>query len=450
MGNEKDVHVLIVTLPYHGHLNPAFSFAQLLISKGLFVTLATGGSAPNHFHVNSKIPRLEFEFFPDQIPDDSSFESRQKLGAENLTNLIKNSSKKFSCIIANPFLTWAIDVALKHEIPCAILWIQACSVFSIYFHYFRNPHLFRSLIDNYANLAIDLPGLPLLKEVDLPSFILPSYSTSHIRNIIQNLIVQGLDKVKWVLGNSFYELEEEILNSMAIFKPNIVPIGPLVSPSMLGKNEVNSGSIDSCLELWLDKKPLSSVIYISFGSMLVFSQEQVDNIATALKTSNYSFIWVIKPPIEGNDKKCGELSHEFMEATKERGLVVEWCPQEKILMHSSVACFMTHCGWNSTLESVVAGVPVIGYPEWADQTTDAKLLADVFKTGVRIRKGEEGVVSSEEIKRCIWEVTDGPQAKEFKKRAMELKEAANKAMGKYGSTQYYVDQFVNEVMIKSC
>ncbi|KAM7252450.1 hypothetical protein ACFE04_024333 [Oxalis oulophora] len=460
---EKDVHVLIVAYPLQGHLNPTLRFAKHLVSKNIHVTLATLESARHRLHINSTIPRLEWEFIPDGLDNNinhsqlsgSNYESLKKIGSENLsslvTNLSRNFNRKFSYFIASSFVPWVVDVAWKHEIPCAILWIQACAVFSIYIHLFRNAHLFTS-VDTYENATIELPGLPSVKVDDLPSFLLPSCPT-YIRNMLSDFFLEGLNKVKWVLGNSFYELEKDVVNSMDSFK-EILSIGPLVSPFMLGKKKTITSNVhiwnaeNSCLE-WLEKKSKSSVIYISFGSILVFSQEQMDNITMALKNTYHSFIWVIKHIDKGSDKKCGDLSLEFLEETKEKGLIIEWCPQEKILMHEAIACFMTHCGWNSTLESVVSGVPVIGYPEWTDQPTDAKLLADVFKTGVRIRKGEDGLVSMEKIERCIFEVTDGPQSKEMKKRAMELKKAATQAIDDCGSSEYNLNQFVNEIMNNS-
>lgn len=121
-------------------------------------------------------------------------------------------------------------------------------------------------------------------------------------------------------------------------------------------------------------------------------------------------------------------------------------------MHKAVACFMTHGGWNSALETVVSGVPVIVYPEWTDQPTNAKLLSDVFKVGVRVRINgdeEDGVVTTKEVERCIEEVINGPKAAEMKKRAMELKEAANKALEAGGSSDQNINDFIKNISGKS-
>ncbi|KAH9663778.1 UDP-glycosyltransferase 84B1 [Citrus sinensis] len=395
---------------------------------------------------------VQFVFFPDGLSDDfdrikyvgAFIESLQKVGSKNLSSIINNLSnndKKKSCIITNPFMPWVPDVAAEHKIPCAVLWIQACAAYYIYYHYFKHPQLFPSLEN--PNEAVHLPAMPSLLVNELPSSLLPSD------------FVQKLDKVKWILGSSFYELEENVVASMATFTP-IIPVGPLVSPFMLGKQEnATAPSLDmwstaeecSCIEIhqWLNKKPPSSVIYISFGSLLVLSQNQIDSIAAALINTKRPFLWVIRSQ---ENKEGGVLRAGFLEETKDRGLVVKWCSQEKVLMHAAVSCFLTHCGWNSTLETVAAGVPVIAYPEWTDQPTDAKLLVDVFKIGVRMRNEEDGTLSIQQVQRCIDEATQGLNATQMKKRAVAWKEAAKKALEDGGSSDANINRFINEITRK--
>ncbi|KAJ4834600.1 hypothetical protein Tsubulata_024473 [Turnera subulata] len=440
------------------------NLAKRLVSKGVHVTLATTDVANvstnfiSNQNIKPKSPGISVEFFSDglrlefdRVKNSKTFgDSLSTNGSRNFSHLLKRlitEGKKFHCVIGNPFLPWVPGVVAEHDIPCAVLWIQACAVYSIYYHYFRNPKLFPKL-DNLDE-SINLPGMPTIRVRDLPSLILPSsdISPKAVREFIHNL-----DKVKWVLGNSFNELEEDVVRSMVALHP-IYPIGPLVSPSLLGKEETISGNVDlwsaehSCID-WLDKRPPSSVVYISFGSILVLPQKQIDSLALGLKNSNQPFLWVIKPPDKGAERKCGELPPNFLEETKDRGLVVRWCPQEKVLTHQALACFITHCGWNSTLETIVAGVPVITYPEWSDQPTDAKLLVDVFKVGVRLET-EDGVAAPEEVERCISEITSGPKAAEMKKRAVELKEAAKKAVADGGSSDQNIDQFIAELIKES-
>ncbi|CAK9134997.1 unnamed protein product [Ilex paraguariensis] len=455
---DKGIHVLMVTLPMQGHITPMLRFAKRLASKGLHVTLATTEVAEEEVvtHIISTIgeenPKIHVEFFSDGLSLDTDRDKLAHLllmdslpirGSKNLSNLITNLAEKdikFSCIINQPFVPWVADVAADQGIPCAMLFIQAFSLYSIYCKYHKGlkpPPLLENPID-----FLEVPGLPLLEEKDLPTFILPS-SPYHFRKLVSDS-VKSLEKVKWVLVNSFSELETDVLQSMdSLSQVFLLPVGPLV-PSLFQVKEDNAMTKDSCLQ-WLDNKPPSSVIYIAFGSITVLDKKQMENIAMALKKSTRPFLWVVRTPERDSEDKIAELPLGFLEETKERGLVVSWCCQERVLMHLAVACFMSHCGWNSTLEAVVAGVPTIGFPGWTDQPTNAKLVVDVFKMGVRMLAGEDGVVRQEEVERCIAEVTEGPRSGEMKKRAMELKEAARKAVAEGGSSDRNIDQFIDEI-----
>ncbi|XP_059645061.1 UDP-glycosyltransferase 84B1-like [Cornus florida] len=465
----EGVHVLLVTLPFQGHINPMLRFAKRLVSKGLHVTLATLevfsqtlSNAKSYTNLNTQVdetPELHLEFFSDGLHLDLdrnkhldlTLQSLPLLGSKNLSNLITNlaaNGRTFSCIIYQIFVPWVADVAADHGIPCAMLCIQGSSLFSIYHRYHNDFEAFPPF-DN-PNNALQLPGLPLLEVKDLPTFILPS-CPQHFKNVLSDSF-RSLEKVNWVLVNSFYELEADVVKSMALLKP-LLPIGPLVPSSLIGKEEVIMdrldmwNSDDSCLE-WLDKKPNSSVVYLAFGSLTVLAKKQIENIAMALKKSKRPFLWVIKSGERDSDKENG-LPVGFMEETNGTGLVVSWCNQEKVLMHGALACFVSHCGWNSTLEAVAAGVPVIAFPEWTDQPTNAKLLVDVFKMGVRMRPQEDGVVTKEEVERCIFEVTEGLRATEIKERAAELKDAARKAVADGGSSDGNVDYFISQIIEQS-
>ncbi|KAK7250971.1 hypothetical protein RIF29_33785 [Crotalaria pallida] len=458
MTEDEKVKVLMVSLPLQGHINPMLKLAKRLISKGVHVTIATTEYARHRIEQDPQNSEIKFEFFSDGLAGDFDRSNNEALinslkveGSKNLSTLITNLTKvhNYSCVIVNPFVPFAIEVAVDQGIPCALLWIQACALYSIYYRYFKNIDFFPDLKD--PNEKVQLPCLPKLEVRDLPSLILPS--SPHYFWLLMKEFVQALDKVKWVLGTSFYEIEEEIVNSMASLTP-IYPIGPLVSPFMLGKKETNVASVDmwnaedSCIE-WLDSKPPSSVIYVSFGSITVLSQKQKNNIATALKNSNISFLWVVRPrDIGGSQEDGAELPLEFFEKTKGRGLVVRWCQQEKVLIHPAVACFISHCGWNSTLETVVAGVPVIGYPDWTDQRTNAMLIEHVFQNGVKVNFEEDGVASAEEIERCINKIMEGPRAIEIRKRAMEMKDAANKALLEGSTSDKNINLFISDLIAK--
>ncbi|KAL0403675.1 UNVERIFIED_CONTAM: Crocetin glucosyltransferase, chloroplastic [Sesamum radiatum] len=135
-----------------------------------------------------------------------------------------------------------------------------------------------------------------------------------------------------------------------------------------------------------------------------------------------------------------------MEELEKVGKIVPWCSQLEVLTHSSLGCFMTHCGWNSTLESISCGVPVVAFPHWTDQGTNAKLIEDEWRTGVRVRANEDGLVESSEIRRCIEEVMDGGQKSvELRENAEKWKALAREAMEENGSSNKNLKAFFDEV-----
>ncbi|KAK7272990.1 hypothetical protein RIF29_14036 [Crotalaria pallida] len=457
-------------------MNPMPRFAKRLIPKGVHVTLITTEMAHDrmlrysnnnndnnistnttnpHYHQESEI---KFEFFSDGLSIDfdrkkhheAVAKSLQTIGSKNLSDLIniliKTKGHNYSCMIVDFLLPRAIDVATDHGIPCAMLWLQPCSIFSINYHFHKNQELFDNFFD--PNEKLQFPALPLLEVKDLPTYLLPAFP-SYGKQVIKDLC-EAPTKVKWIFAISNLELEEEIVKFLASSSIPIYPIGPLVPQSMLGEKETNDvhmnmWSVENSSLRWLDEKPSSSVIYISFGSLMVLSQEQVNNIATALKNSNKGFLWVIKPAEKDSEDEVPNLPLRFLDETKGKGLVVTWCQQEKVLMHHAVACFMTHCGWNSMLETIAAGVPMIAYPKWLDQPTNATLIVKQFQNGVVMSYGEDGIASVQEIEKSIREVMDGPSAGEMKKRAMEMKEMGRKALQEGGSSDKSINQFVNDI-----
>ncbi|XP_019085108.1 PREDICTED: UDP-glycosyltransferase 84B2-like [Camelina sativa] len=448
----QETHVLMVALPFQGHLNPMLKFAKHLARTNLHFTLATTEQACDRLSSTDEPHSLvDLVFFSDGLPKEDPrdpeplAESLRKVGPKNLSKIIKK--KRFACIISVPFTPWVPAVAAAHNIPCAILWIEACAVFSVYYRYYMKTNPFPNLKD--PNQTVKLPALPLLEVRDLPSLMLPSEG-AHFNKLMAEF-VDCLKDVKWVLANSFYELESEIIESMFDLKP-IIPIGPLVSPFLLGADEdktLDDGknldmwkSEDHCME-WLDKQVRSSVVYISFGSILKSSENQIETIATALKNRGVPFLWVIRP------KEQPQNVQVLQEMVKEgKGVVIDWGQQEKILSHVAISCFVTHCGWNSTIETLVTGVPVVAYPSWIDQPLDARLLVDVYGIGVRMRNDVvDGELKVAEVERCIEAVTEGPNVVVMRKRAAELKNAARLAMASGGSSAQNLDLFISDIKI---
>ncbi|PSS19238.1 UDP-glycosyltransferase [Actinidia chinensis var. chinensis] len=466
MENKEETHVLMVAFSSQGHINPMLRLAKRLISRGLHVTLATtdvarhrmlsSSSATSTAVAAGSVAGIRLEFFSDGFALDYDrkanldlfMDSFSRVGPKNLSSIIYNQNSKFKCIITNPFVPWAADVAEEHGIPCALLWIQPCALYSIYYRFYNSLDPFPNIKN--PNSWVELPGLPIMKTEDLPTFVLPSNPLGSITKLFSDLL-QNVKKFKWVLANSFEELENDVIGSMSGTHP-VRAIGPLVPPELLGEDRaVDAGiemwkSADDCID-WLDQRENCSVIYVSFGSIAVLSEKQMGAIATALRNSKRPFLWVVKPPdYKAEDGGGWREMLEIFEEIKAQGLIVPWSPQIKVLMHPSVGCFLSHCGWNSTLETIAAGVPVVAYPQWSDQPTNAKLLENVWRVGVRVSSDPDGVVTGAEVERCIEAVMSGPSAAEFRKNAAELKVAARGAVAGGGSSNRNIQMFVDEII----
>ncbi|CAN6916148.1 unnamed protein product [Brassica oleracea] len=188
------------------------------------------------------------------------------------------------------------------------------------------------------------------------------------------------------------------------------------------------------------------------GTVAYLKQEQMEEMAHGVLKSGLSFLWVIRPPLPDLKLETHVVPQELKEACgKGVGKIVEWCPQEQVLAHSSMACFVTHCEWNSTTEALTSGVPVVWFPQWGDQVTNAVYLIDVFKTGVRLGRGaaDEGIVPREFVAEKLLEATVGEKAKELRKSALKWKVEAEAAVAPGGSSEKNIREFVEKLGVSS-
>eukprot|EP01018_Ginkgo_biloba_P021253 Gb_33844 [translate_table: standard] len=290
-----------------------------------------------------------------------------------------------------------------------------------------------------------------LNIADLPSSFLPPRYPTGLGSFSQDL--DNIADASWVLVNSFYELEPETIDYLQTFLP-ILPIGPSIPSAFLDRRCPEDTKVGAnlwkdadCLE-WLDSKAPSSVVYISFGSITSISPRQIHELAVGIERSQQNFVWVIRPP-QGQRDVREVFPVGFVEESKGRGLVVQWCAQLEVLSHPSVAAFMSHCGWNSSLDGLSLGVPMLTFGMWTDQNTNAKCLSDVWKMGLRMRKGEDGIVGREEVERCIRLAVNSKEIAELKKNGLKWKELAKRAMMEGGSSDTNLNSFVQQIVAKA-
>ncbi|KAF7151643.1 hypothetical protein RHSIM_Rhsim02G0066600 [Rhododendron simsii] len=355
-----------------------------------------------------------------------------------------------TCLIYNFFLPWAAKVARDCHICSSVLCIQPAVVLDIYHYYFNG---YKDVImENYKDLSwsIELPGLPLLHACDLPSLLFPSSNSASTLALLEELIEELNDSKAQILVNTFDALEPKALK--VIEKYNCIAIGPLIPSAFLdGKDPLDTSFVCDLFQKtkdyteWLAEKPKSSVVYVSFGSLLNLPKPQMEEIARGLLETHQPFLWVIRAK-ENEEEEKEEDRLSCMEELEQQGKIVPWCSQLEILSHPSLGCFVTHCGWSSTLESLASGIPVVAFPLFSDQMTNAKMMADLWKIGLRVRADEEGIVRSDEVKRCIEMVMRGKErGEEMRRNAKKWKDLAKEAGKEGGSSDENLKAFVGEV-----
>ncbi|PRQ38338.1 putative hexosyltransferase [Rosa chinensis] len=460
---------IMVTFPTQGHINPSLQFAKRLIRiTGVHVTFVTSLSAHHRIGNSISTPSgLTFAPFSDgydqglKSGDDlQHFMSELKRrGKQAITDLVVSSASEghpYTCLLFALLLPWVAELARELHLATALLWIQPATVFDIYYYYFNG---YKDLINNNTaadsdpSYTVEIPGLPLaLKSRDLPSFIVATNPYNGAVQLFEEQFEKlGQESRPIILVNTFDALEPEALK--AIDRYNLIGIGPLMPSAFLDGKDPSDKSFggdlfqkskESPYLEWLNSKPKESVVYVSFGSISVLSKIQMEEIAKGLLDSGRPFLWVIRENQKSGQGKEEKEDDEliYREELEELGMIVPWCSQVEVLSNPSLGCFVTHCGWNSSLESLVCGVPVVAFPQWTDQGTNAKLIEDMWKTGVRVAPNAEGVIVGEELKRCL-DLVMGSE--ELRSNAKKWKELAREAVSEGGSSDNNLKAFLDDI-----
>ncbi|CAN1252436.1 UDP-glycosyltransferase 74F2 [Linum perenne] len=376
-------------------------FARRLITRGLRATLLTTNfiTSSSNFppaigpvHVDAISDGFDSGGFSHASSIDDYLSRLQQAGSKTLSDLIdryKTTPYPVSCLVYEPFLPWALDVAKDHGL--------------------------------YAAWPVRIPGLPDMEPRDMPSFVnAPEAYPAYFAMVVNQF--SNTEKADYVLINTFYELEKEAIDTMSKVCP-VLAIGPTVPSTYLDKR------IENDEEYGVDLFALERSISTSW-------------IATKPPKSrtNHYIMWVI------HDTELAKLPTDFVSDLGDKALVVNWAPQVQILASGGVGCFFTHCGWNSTIEALSLGVPMVAMPQWTDQPPNAKLVEQVWKVGVRVRVGDDGIVSGDEVEMCVRVVMDGESGKEMKKIGEKWKDLACLAISEGGSSDKSIDEFVSKLL----
>jgi UDP-glucoronosyl and UDP-glucosyl transferase len=386
---------------------------------------------------------------------DERIENIKKLATfapKSLLAIIDRLAKRkqpVTCIIHAFFFPWMVDLASACGVPSILYWIQPAMSLSIYYHYFNGYNSTILTHNDDQDFTVSLPGIFPLKISDLPSFLTIT-SENHPHEIFIGMFKDKFESLERerritsskpkILINTFEALEVDVVQSMEKYF-QLYTIGPLIQLSAKDEEEKSNDYFKVYGQnkhmKWLDSKPERSAVYVSFGGLTMVSKRQLEEVQKGLKHSGLPYLWVVRT----NNRV--DLA---LEEDSANGIIVEWCDQVKVLSHPSIGCFVTHHGWNSTLESIMCGVPMVGVPQWSDQATNAKL---VEKIGVGVRceiSQEERVVVWSEIKRCLELVMiDDTVRNDMRQNAENWKTKVKETMERDGSSSRNLKAFVETI-----
>ncbi|XP_073048582.1 7-deoxyloganetin glucosyltransferase-like [Primulina eburnea] len=469
-------HAVVIPYPAQGHIAPVLKLAKLLHHRGFFITFVNTEFNHNRL-VRARGPQsvagledFQFRTIPDGLPHSDKHatqdipqlsDSLTRNGLPPFLELVKNLDEspdcpKVSCIVSDGVMSFTLDAAEQLGIPEVVFFTTSACGFMGYCYYVELvergmfPLKDESYLTNgYLETKLDwVPGMKDIRLRDFPSFIRstdPDEIMVHY-NILQT---KNASRAKAVIINTYDELEKEVLHAIGQKFDRVCTIGPLqLLERIVERPEVKSiGSSlwkvdDECIN-WLDQRAPSSVLYVNFGSITVLSPEQLLELAWGLANSNQNFLWIIRPDMVSGDKAI--LPKEYSKEVKDRAMMVEWCSQERVLAHPSVGGFLTHSGWNSTIECISEGVPMICWPFFAEQQMNCRYACTEWEIGLEI----EGDVEREKVANLVKVLIDGEKGKEMRKKALEWKDKAQLAAKPGGSSYRNLEVLINEILLKN-
>ncbi|CAN6227632.1 unnamed protein product [Urochloa humidicola] len=478
-------HAVCLPFPAQGHVTPMLQLAKILHARGFHVTFVN--TEFNHRRLLRSrgpdalngVPGFHFAAIPDGLPpsDADATQDPPSICYSTMTtclphlltllaglNAPRSGTPPVTCLVVDGIMSFGYDAAREIGVPVAALWpASACGLMGI---------------RNYGNL-IDMGLVPFRDEVDLadvagghlatvvrgargmccgvqlrdfPSFI----RTTDRDDIMLNFLMHETERLALpdaIMINTFDKLEAATLDAARADLPTtpVHAVGPLLlrerhiipSDSPLAGLGSNLWKEQDGLMEWLDGRAPQSVVYVNYGSVTVMTNSQLLEFAWGLANSGYAFVWNIRPDLVKGDSAV--LPPDFAAAVEDRALLTTWCPQAEVLRHEAVGAFLTHSGWNSTLESLCAGVSMLSWPFFAEQQTNCRYKRTEWGVGMEIG----GKVRRDELAGVIREAMDGEKGKEMRRRAAEWKAKAVKAALPGGPAEANLKRVIDEVLLSN-
>ncbi|KAK0587857.1 hypothetical protein LWI29_030076 [Acer saccharum] len=455
-------HVLVYPFPTSGHIIPLLDLTQRLLSRGLTVTiLVTPNNRPLLDPLLSTHPEsclrtlvLPAQGSPLNPPKDRLFTlmyGLRELHYPALLDWFKTHPSPPVAILSDFFLGWTHQLASEVGVPRVVFSPSGALALSVAFSLWVDlPKNDEPENNNFKVSFTKIPNCP----------VYPWFQVSHIYRMYE----QGhpdwefyrscllADKASWgFVFNSFTELERVYLDHLKkeMGHNRVWAVGPVLPAfdDMVGSTSRGGSSSVPTHEVltWLESRPENSVVYVCFGSRQVLTSKQMNALAGALEKTGVNFVWCVRQSNKGHvagDE--GVLSEGFEDRVAGKGYIIKgWAPQVAILRHKAVGAFLTHCGWNSVLEGISAGVVMLTWPQSADQFTNANILVNELKVGIRVGEGTQNIPESTELAHLLTESVDGTRPERMK--AKELSGAASYAVSDGGSSDKDLDEFIKSI-----
>lgn len=368
------------------------------------------------------------------------------------TQSASESPARFAALFVDMFCTPMIDVANELGVPCYLFFQSPAAFFGFMIDVpDLDPQLFTGFSDSETELSIR------------------SFENPVPRSVLPNTVLKGKDGYSWyvhhgrrymetkgIVVNTFRELESYAINSLSSGgTPKVYPIGPVLDLNGPSKWHPDRAHYETVVK-WLDNQPTSSVVFLCFGSMGSLNGPQVREIAVGLERAGFRFLWSVREPPKTQldlpsdyvDLNEASLPNGFLERTAGMGLVCGWIPQVTVLAHRAIGGFVSHCGWNSILESLWYGVPIATWPIYAEQQLNAFELVKELGLAVEIRldyrEGRDDLIPAEEVERGIKRLMEGDGRAREKIR--EMRDKSRTTLMENGSSYESLGALVKDLM----
>ncbi|KAL5744718.1 hypothetical protein ACOSQ2_027834 [Xanthoceras sorbifolium] len=464
--------IVLYPSPPIGHLISMVELGKLILthqpSLSIHILISsapynTGATAPYISQVSTTFPSITFHHLPTiTLPPSAEYNHETiifellRLNNPNVHQALTTISENHIILglVIDFFCTYVLSVASELKLPAYFFFTSGAGCLALFLYF---PTLHKNATRSFKDIKtlFDVPGAPPILSTDMPKPLLERDDEAY-RCFLHSST--QMPKSAGIIVNTFASLEPRsirtITDGLCVLNgptPPIYCIGPLIVSNDQrsgGSDGGGGGGVPECLT-WLDSQPSQSVVFLCFGSLGLFSADQLKEIAVGLERSGQRFLWVVRNPPSNENQSVAIstqpdpdldslLPNGFLDRTKERGLVVKnWAPQVDVLNHDSVGGFVTHCGWNSVLEAVCAGIPMVAWPLYAEQRFNRAMMVEEIKIALPMVEAENGFVSSTEVEKRVRELMDlaAEEAKLIRKQTIVMRNEANAALSEGGSSR---------------